>query len=192
MLSENDLIKGCQECNIKAQEALYKLYSRKMNAICFQYTGSLADAEDVLHEGFIKIFAKIRQYKGEGSFEGWMRRIMANMAIDYIRDKKKMPDIFSYPEGSELLDVESKEELSFDDEDSSFTHEEIMAIVNLLPLDYRIIFTMSCVEQFSHKEIADRLSIQESTSRSKLRRARNMLRELLEKLAKSKREKNLR
>jgi len=187
MQSENDLIKGCQEYNIKAQEALYKLYSRKMNAVCYNYIGNTEDAEDVLHEGFIKVFAKIGQYKGDGSFEGWIRRIMINSAIDFLKKEKHLHRIFSkLPNDDEVLNTPDSNENHDLNSYYSFTSEELVSVVNELPKDYRIIFNMYCVENYSHNEISNLLGIPENTSRSKLRRSREMLRGYLNKIIKNK------
>ena len=184
MLSEKDLIKGCQNCKIKAQEELYNRYSRKMYGICYHYTNSVDDAKDLLHEGFIKIFDKIRQYKGEGSFEGWMRRIMVNVTIDFIKKKKSRPDFIQ-----DLLLEDSGEELSGNEnwgqeteDDLDYTQDEILSVINKLPDELRLIFNMFCLEQYSHKEISELLSMKEDTCRSKLRRARTFLRKYLKEL----------
>ncbi len=184
MLSENDLIKGCKELNIKAQEALYKAYSKKMYAVCYYYAGSADDAMDLLHEGFIKVFAKIQQFKEEGSLEGWMRRIMVNAAIDFIKKKKSRIDVvadFSEEDFDDAL-VDKSEQ---DGEDQVYySQEEMMEAVSKLPEDLRLIFNMFCLERYSHKEISDKLLIREDTCRSKLRRARNLLKKSLEELHK--------
>jgi RNA polymerase sigma-70 factor (ECF subfamily) len=183
MLNENDLIKGCQEFNINAQEALYKLYARKMNAVCFYYTGSEADAEDVLHEGFIKVFDKIRQYKGEGSFEGWMRRLIVNVAIDFLKKKKKrldkVADFTIEVTDDNFSDIE---EIQEEENEIYFTNDELIEAIGKLKDEYRLIFNMFCLENYSHKEISEILSIKEDTCRSKLRRAKNILRQYLKEL----------
>ncbi len=183
MLSEKDLIKGCKDCKIKAQEELYNLYSRKMYGVCYYYTSCADDAKDLLHEGFIKIFDKIRQFKEEGSLEGWMRRIMVNAAIDFIRKKKARPDAvldFTVEDSDDELSNVAEEEGS--EEDIYFTQEEMLDAINKLPDELRLIFNMSCLERYSHKEISVLLGIREDTCRSKLRRARNILRTVLEEL----------
>jgi RNA polymerase sigma-70 factor (ECF subfamily) len=177
MLSEKDLIKGCKEYNSKAQQELYERYSRKMNAVCYYYTGSVEDAKDLLHEGFIKVFSNIRQYKEEGSFEGWIRKIMVNTAIDFLNKKKTRPDSFFYKEEEEEKLAATEEE---EENENSFTQEEILKALSHLSDEHRLIFNMSCLEGYSHKEIGEKLSIPENTCRSKLRRARNILREYLE------------
>ena len=186
MLSEKDLIKGCKECKIKAQEQLYTLYSRKMYGVCYYYTSNADDAKDLLHEGFIKIFDKIRQFKEEGSIEGWMRRVMVNAAVDFVKKRKARPDAVS------SFEVEDFEEDVIDDSEEEqdgeahFTQEEMLEAINNLPDEHRLIFNMFCLENYSHKEISELLGIREDTCRSKLRRGREMLRKYLEKLQKGK------
>lgn len=187
MLSEKDLIKGCKEYNIKAQQELYQRFARKMTAVCYYYTGSSDDAKDLLHEGFIKVFDRFKQYKEEGSLEGWIRRIMVNTAIDFLNTKKKysnltadyLKDEDSFVEAS--LSTEEKTE-SFGD----FTQDEILAVIQALPDEYRLVFNMACIEHYSHKEIAALLNIKEDNSRSRLRKARILLRKQLEALSKEK------
>jgi RNA polymerase sigma factor (sigma-70 family) len=183
MLSERDLIKGCKEYNIKAQQELYERFARKMMGVCYYYTGSTDDAKDLLHEGFIKIFAKFGQYKEEGSLEGWIRRVMVNTAINFLNKKKTQPGTVSTSSGfqDEYFNAVEEEE----DSGMNFTQEEILFVINKLPDEYRLIFNMSCLENYSHKEIAELLNIKEDTCRSKLRRAREILRSTLTELYKA-------
>ncbi len=188
MLSENDLIKGCQEFKIKAQEELYNLYSKKMYSVCYYYLGSADDANDIMHEGFIKIFSKIGKYKGEGSFEGWMRRLMVNLSIDFLKKNKTRPDSV-YNSSAEMISDQEYlkiEEYEIPDSEMDYTQEEIFALIDKLPEEYRLVFNLCCLENYSHKEIAELLVIKEDTSRSRLRRAREFLKKHLNELSKEK------
>lgn len=187
MLSEKDLVKGCKEYNIKAQQELYERFARKMLGVCYYYTGSTDDAKDLLHDGFIKVFSKIGQYKDEGSLEGWIRRVMVNNALNFLDKKKSKNDQFIHSSEwqNEYTIPQDEEKMS----EMDFTQEEILSVINKLPDEYRIIFNLSCLENYSHREIAELLNIKEDTSRSKLRRARNILRTQLGNLQKEKAEK---
>jgi RNA polymerase sigma-70 factor (ECF subfamily) len=175
MLSEKDLIKGCKDYNIKAQQELYERFARKMMGVCYYYTGSTEDAKDLLHEGFIKVFAKFGQYKEEGSLEGWIRRVMVNTAINFLNKKKSGLEIkkgLDNLEENYLNDTNDEEEKHRID----FTQEEILSIINTLPDAYRLVFNMSCIENYSHKEIAELMNITEGNSRVKLKKARDLIR----------------
>jgi RNA polymerase sigma-70 factor, ECF subfamily len=187
MITEQDLIAGCQQYNKAAQMALYKRHVGKMNALCLRYINSPDDAKDIVQESFIKIFSSIKKFKGEGSFEGWMRRILVNASIDYLNKKKK--HVFISIDDAESLHHEDSfsvfaEESDFVEEE--FTSEELMEAINGLPEMYKLIFNMHCIENYAHKEIAELLAIKEDTSRSKLRRARVLLRNTLAELSKIK------
>jgi RNA polymerase sigma-70 factor (ECF subfamily) len=177
MLSESELIKGCKEFNSKAQQELYERYSRKMSAVCYCYAGSKDDAKDILHEGFIKVFSKIKDYKGEGSFEGWLRKIMVNTSINFLTNKKKLSfkNLQDMEEAEEIADELTEEELEYFD----FSKEELSEAINQLKEEYRLVFTLFCFDNYSHKEISQMLGILEDTCRSKLRRARNQLKKYL-------------
>ncbi len=187
MLLEEELVKGCKEYNNAAQHALYKKYSAQMKSVCFYYANAQEDAKDILHEGFIKVFTKIKNYDGNGSLEGWIRKIMVNTAIDYI--KKKNPNIFQSLNNtlSSEYDEEPHYELKEDiDSDRSYTQEELSEAISHLPDKYRIVFNMACLEDYSHKEIARLLSIKEDASRTRLKRARQILCEYLENVSRVK------
>ncbi|MDB5271645.1 MAG: sigma-70 family polymerase sigma factor [Chitinophagaceae bacterium] len=192
MLTEEEIINGCKQYNKAAQMVLYKQYVGKMNALSYRYVNSYDDAKDIVQESFIKIFSSISKYKGGGSLEGWIRRIIVNASIDYLKKKKR--HIFVSLEQTDTLVTE--ENLSETDDEYSldrtaFTNEELMSAINALPEMYKLIFNMHCIENYSHKEIADTLSIREDTSRSRLRRARLALKEHLTGLLKKKMQQNL-
>lgn len=165
--SEKELILGCQNGDIWAQRDLFNIYGGKMLAICVRYTRSRAEAEDLLQDVFIKIFNHIGEFKFLGSFEGWMRRILINQALKNIKKKSyrfEIEEIENAPEESILPSV--------------FAHlneEELLKIIAELPEGYQIVFNLFAIEGWSHKEIAEHLHIEESTSRSQLAKARKIL-----------------
>jgi RNA polymerase sigma-70 factor (ECF subfamily) len=168
-LSESELIKACQKNDRKAQELLYNQYARKFQGVVLLYV-PYSESKDILHEAFIKIFLNIKQYLGKGSFEGWMRRIVVNAALNYLRSKKRI----SFP-GEEALDNQTEEpEFTTHQE---FTESQLLEFINAIPDKYRVVFVLSCIEELSHKEIAEQLGITEENSRARLKRAKTMLKE---------------
>ncbi|HSZ72680.1 MAG TPA: RNA polymerase sigma factor [Cytophagaceae bacterium] len=187
MLTEEDIIKGCKQYNKAAQMALYKKHAGKMNALCYRYVNSYDDAKDIVQECFVKIFDSIKNYKGEGSFEGWIRRIIVNASIDYLKKKKKHIFVsIEHAEYDPLNTSDHEEKEAYTIENAEFTKEELQDAINQLPEMYRLIFNMHCIENYSHKEIAESLAIKEDTSRSRLRRARIALRDYLHDVMKTK------
>lgn len=148
-------------------EEIYKTYARKMYAVCLRYAHKPEEAEDILHDGFIKVFSCLEKYKGTGSFEGWIRRIMVHTAINAYR--KYSSRWFAINE--EELNLES-EEISIED---NISHDELIKHINSMPDGYRIIFNMYVIEGYKHNEIAEILGITESTSKTQLMKARNFL-----------------
>lgn len=155
------------------QEELYRRYSPRMYAVCLRYAGNAEEAEDILQEGFIKVFNKMDSFRNEGSFEGWMRRIFVNTAIEHFRRKKY------------LLPVTEKEENTIEGKYisvlDSLSAKDIMQLIQELSPGYRTVFNLYVVEGFSHKEIADQLGISEGTSKSQLSRAKVILQEMVRK-----------
>lgn len=181
-LSEEEIIDGCMRKKRRAQKALYDRYHPVLMGICHRYSKSKAEAEDVLLMGLTRIYKKINTYQGDGSFEGWMKRIIINIAIDNYR--KNLKHYFHEP----IEDVTSFE-IGHDYIPDSFSVKEILSTIQQLPNGYRIVFNLFAIEGYSHKEIADRLEISESTSKTQLLKARKKLREkllLLNKQAKQK------
>jgi RNA polymerase sigma factor (sigma-70 family) len=172
-ITESDLISGCIEGNRRMQEELYRRFSPRMYAVCLRYAGKAEEAEDILQEGFIKIFKKLDSYRGDGSFDGWVRRIFVNTAIEHFRRKKY------------LMPVTEKEENTIEGKSISILDElaarDIMALVQELSPGYRTVFNMYVVEGYTHKEIADMLGISEGTSKSQLSRAKVILQEMVRK-----------
>jgi len=172
MPAEATLISNCLAGDRKQQKALYDLYSPKLFSICLRYTKNQMDAEDVLQEGFVKLFNNLQRFKGEGSFEGWIRRIFVNTAIEYLRSKK-IATI-----GSEFV------ENSLSDKQPSglenLYNNDLLAITRTLSVGYKTVFHMYAIEGYSHKEIATKLGISESTSKSQFSRAKAVLRTIVQ------------
>ncbi|WP_207431404.1 sigma-70 family RNA polymerase sigma factor [Sabulibacter ruber] len=173
MATEEEIIAGCKQEKAAFQEKLFQLYSRRMMAVCVRYTKSRFEAEDIFQEAFLKVFKNINGYHG-GSFEGWMRQIFINTAINHYHKNKKY---------QEQLDYSTVEEVVPNDEDiiSTLSGQELMGIINQLPEGYRLVFNLYIVEGFNHREIADMLQIAEGTSKSQLAKAKSYLKKMLQK-----------
>lgn len=177
LMSDEELIQGCIKGKDAFQYELYKRYSPKMFGVCLRYCASREEAEDVLQDGFIKVFKKIDSFRFTGSFEGWIRRIMVHTAI---RNK------YITLRAHEVNTLEGVEHPALDEKvTSKLMMMDLMKLVNELPQGYKIVFNLFAVEGYSHKEIAEMLEIQEATSRSQYLRARQFLREKLDKLQKN-------
>jgi len=166
MISDADLIKGCIEGDRRMQKQLYDQFSPKMYAVCLRYMGNADDAQDILQEGFIKIFKNLERFRGEGSFEGWVRRIFVNTAIEHIRKKKLNLSLTEKEDTIEFKSVSAVENIN---------EKDLLKIVSDLSPGYRSVFNLYVVEGFSHKEIGELLGINEGTSKSQLARARMIL-----------------
>ena len=163
------IIKGCLAGDRRDQELLYRRHSAKLYAVCLQYSGNDEEARDILQEGFIKIFENLVHYKYEGSFDGWVRRIVVNTALEKYRSKHnlyRIDDIDQIPEQNAEPDNEDYAGLGARD---------LMEIIRELPPRYRIVFNLFAIEGYSHKEISGMMSISEGTSKSNLSRARVIL-----------------
>ena len=168
---EDELITGCRKRDGNAQKALYDIYSSKMYGLCHRYLKDAMEAEDVLIVAFTRIFERIDQFKGEGRFEGWIRRIVVNEALTSLRKRRNM-----------YLDAELEEadyQLDYRNLEDHLEAEDLMQLINALPTGYRIVFNMYAIDGYSHKEIADSLGISENTSKSQLSRARTYLQKAL-------------
>jgi RNA polymerase sigma-70 factor (ECF subfamily) len=172
-ISESDLIQGCIAGNRRMQELLYQRFSPRMYAVCLRYAGSAEEAEDILQEGFIKIFKKLDSFRSEGSFEGWIRRIFVNTAIEHFRRKRYLQPVTEKEENT----IEGKY-ISVLDE---LAEQDILSLIRELSPGYRTVFNMYVVEGYTHKEIADMLGISEGTSKSQLSRAKVILHEMVKK-----------
>lgn len=168
---EEALIKGCREFDRQAQHAVYEKYAAKMFGLSIRYVKDSANAEDVVVGSFVKVFEKIDQFKGDGSFEGWIRRIVVNESLGFIRKNKSM-----YLE----VDIEHADrEPDYSSLNTQLEAEDLMNLVQQLPVGYRTVFNLYAVEGYSHKEIAEELGISENTSKSQLSRARSLLQKQL-------------
>lgn len=171
-MTDEQIIKGCQQKEAKAQRALFEKYASTMLGICIRYMKAQQEAEDVLQDGFIKVFEKFDKYSSEGSLEGWIKRIMINTALDQLRKNKKTDHHLDVDEVSYLLPKDSMivEQLSADN---------LLKILSTIPEGYRVVFNLYAIEGYSHKEIAEQLGITENTSKSQYSRAKAHLRKLL-------------
>ncbi len=168
------IIKGCLSGKRDAQRDLYTLFADKMFGLCIYYTNNRTEADDILHEGFMKVFKNIDKFKNLGAFEGWMRRIFINTALEKFRKKRLL-----YP----ITDInEYKEECYKDDIISNISSKEIMSIVAQLSPKYKLVFNLFAIEGYTHKEIANLLGISEGTSKSNLARARVILQKKIKKI----------
>ncbi|MDR0729966.1 MAG: sigma-70 family RNA polymerase sigma factor [Prevotellaceae bacterium] len=167
---ESELIAGCVKRNRIAQKQLYDKYATKMMGVCVRYADNYDAARDLLHDGFIQLFKKIDAYKGEGSFEGWMRKLFVNMALGYLRKKDVLKAHDGYATDIPAADYSVFEKLSAD---------ELVAKIATLPAGFRMVFNLYAVEGYSHQEIAGLLHITESASRSQYMRARSWLQKMI-------------
>lgn len=168
------LLSGCKDNDRKAQKGLFDFLAPKMYAVCLRYVGDRDTAKDLLQDGFITLFAKLDTYSGEGSFEGWARKIFVNTALMYLRktDALKLS-----------TDIEQARSLASDTPGAigQIGYRELLQLVASLPAGFRTVFNMYVIEGYSHKEIAAALGISENTSRSQLQRARMLLQDKIKK-----------
>lgn len=166
-LSEDEIIQGCIVGDRTAQKALYTTYSPKMFAVCLRYAKDYHNAEDILQDGFIKVFRYIANFRKEGSFEGWLRRIFVNTAIEHLRKSVHLYSIVD----QEDKPIDIVDESIYDVLD----HQDLLDMVQSLSPGYRTVFNLYVIEGYTHKDIADLLGISEGTSKSQLARARTLL-----------------
>jgi len=171
--NESKLIKRAAANNREAQHVLYELHAPKMLSICRYYIKDIHHAEEVMLNGFFKVFTNLKSFKAEGSFEGWIRRIMVRESISFIRQKKKVE--FA-EENMEIHDTH------YDAMQSEIDADEIQKLIDKLPEGYKMVFVMYAIEGYKHQEIASMLNISEGTSKSQLFKARKMLQEKINKL----------
>ena len=169
MQKEKDIIDGCLSGSRRDQELLYRRYAPKLYAVSLQYAGNTEEARDVLQEGFIKIFDNLSRYNHEGSFEGWMRRIIVNTSLERYRNRYYL---------SRVDDIDDVPEPEAEPDTSDFAGLEAYDLLNMimeLPPKYRMVFNLYAIEGYTHKEIGEMLGISEGTSKSNLSRARFIL-----------------
>jgi RNA polymerase sigma factor (sigma-70 family) len=165
----DNIIKGCLDGDRKSQERLYKMFSSKMFGLCLQYSDNYDDAKDILQEAFIKVFQKLGQFDHRGSFEGWMRRIMINTALEKYRSHLHL-----YPLTGEEM---KKEGPAYEEVFERLSANDLIRLVQELPPRYRMVFNLYAIEGYAHKEISEILGITIGTSKSNLARARGILQE---------------
>jgi RNA polymerase sigma-70 factor (ECF subfamily) len=159
------LINGCKEGKRGARKELFDKYRSLLLGICLRYSKNKSEAEDILMEGFINIYTKINTYSHQGAFEGWMRKVMVNTAIDYHRKNEK----YNKPDDiDEHYNIQSKDE----DALKQLSAKEIMALIQKMPPGYRLVFNLYAIEGYTHKEISQKFEISVSTSKSQLQKAR--------------------
>jgi RNA polymerase sigma factor (sigma-70 family) len=171
-MTEELMLAGCLKNNAAAQEALYNRFSPRMLGVCYRFAKNREDAEDMLQEGFIKVFTQMHQYRNEGALEGWIRRIIVHTCINNLKKNKKFSD---------SLDIIHANSIHINEEmiPSIMQAKQVVECIRMLPLGYRTVLNLYAVEGFPHKDIASMLDIEESTSRSQYTRAKAMLEEIL-------------
>ncbi len=171
-MTEEAILKGCLNNEPAAQQELYQRYSPKMLSVCYRFAKNREDAEDMLQEGFIRVFSQIHQFRAQGAFEGWVRRIIVHTCINILKKNKKF---------NESVDIIHATNIQVREESvpSIIQAKQIVECIRMLPIGYRTVLNLFALEGYSHKEIADMLDIEESTSRSQYTRAKAMLQEIL-------------
>ena len=173
-MGKKELIKACKKQDANAQRELYETYAPRMMGLCMMYCKDKDTAQDLLHDGFIKVFTQIKKYSERGSFEGWMRRVFVNTILEHFRkEKRKFEVISDIEEPQEKVGIldENIEQL-FDD---SITEDTLLKMIQELPDGYRTVFSLYVFEDYSHKEIGEKLGIKEAASRSQYSRAKSSL-----------------
>jgi len=164
----NQLVKDCIREKPAAQKQLYDHFAATMLGICYRYTKSITDAEDVLQDGFVKVFKNLQQFQFKGELGGWIRRIMVTTALNFLKKNAKYRHEFSY-------ENENLHPVTDDNPELKITGKELAELIRQLPVGYQTIFNLHAVEGYSHIEIGTMLGIHEGTSRSQYARARNLL-----------------
>ena len=161
-------LSDCIENDPRAQRMLYQKYSQSMYKICLRFARNKMDADDILQEGFIKIFAKLKDFRNEGAFEGWIRRIMINTSINFYKRK--------YPYFKDIdFETSRVSGLRYNNPIDEISQKEILQLIDDLPNGYRTVFNLNAIEGYSHNEIGKKLNISPNTSKSQLTRAKNSL-----------------
>jgi RNA polymerase sigma-70 factor (ECF subfamily) len=177
MDDQQKLVKDCLKNNPIAQKQLYELFAETMLGVCYRYTKSLTDAEEVLQQGFIKVFMNLHQYKMQGELGAWIRRIMVNTAINYLKRKPRYQLDLGFEDNTHLHPVTAIEP------EIRMNAKELLGMIRQLPPGYQTIFNLHAIEGYSHVEIGKMLGISEGTSRSQYARARALLIQWLEKVS---------
>jgi len=171
-MTEEAIFQGCLKNQAAAQKELYNRYSPKMLAVCYRFAHKREDAEDMLQEGFIKVFSQIHTFQNKGAFEGWIRRIMVHTCINNLKKNKRFND---------SVDIAYANSVQVREESvpSIVQAKQVVECIRMLPMGYRTVLNLYAIEGYSHKEIAEMLDIEESTSRSQYTRSKQMLEEIL-------------
>ncbi|MEP7233191.1 MAG: sigma-70 family RNA polymerase sigma factor [Ginsengibacter sp.] len=171
-MTEEQMLQGCLKNDASVQEVLYNRFSPRMLGVCYRFARNREDAEDMMQEGFIKVFSQIHQFRGQGALEGWIRRIVVHTCINILKKNKKFSDSVDLFHASTL-------HLNEDNIPSLLQAKQVVECIRLLPLGYRTVLNLYAIEGYSHREIASILDIEESTSRSQYTRAKSMLEDIL-------------
>ncbi|HTJ10909.1 MAG TPA: sigma-70 family RNA polymerase sigma factor [Dinghuibacter sp.] len=171
-MTEEVLLQGCLHKDAAAQQEFYNRYSPKMLSVCYRFAKNREDAEDMLQEGFIRIFSQIHQFQHKGALEGWIRKIIVHTCINLLKKNKKF---------SENVDIQYAQHLSVREEavPAVIQAKQVIECIRMLPIGYRTVLNLFAIEGYNHKEIAEMLDIEESTSRSQYTRAKAMLEDIL-------------
>jgi len=177
MSTEREMIEGCLRNDVKAQELFYHCYARKMFGVCLRFAGNPSEAEDILQDGFIRVYGNLHHFRFEGSLEGWIRRTMINTAINHYKKQLKFQQEVELNEATTLATIQ-------EDGLSKISREELLHIIQGLPTGYRTVFNLFVIEGYTHKEIGIMLGISENTSKSQLSRARGVIQHRFKKIMK--------
>jgi RNA polymerase sigma-70 factor (ECF subfamily) len=171
-MTEEAILQGCLKNQPPAQQELYSRYSPKMLAVCYRFARNREDAEDMLQEGFIRVFTQIHQFQSKGSFEGWIRRIIVHTCINHLKKHKRF---------NESVDITNAHgvQVREDSVPSIIQVKQVIECIRMLPIGYRTVLNLFAIEGYSHREIAGMLDIEESTSRSQYTRSKAMLEKIL-------------
>ncbi len=172
IMTEESILNGCIQQEPAAQKELYERFSGKMFAVCYRYAGNKQDAEDMLQESMVRIFSQIHQFQQKGSFEGWIRKVIVHTCINQLKKQKKFNDCVEITQAEYLLS-------KADSIPSIVQAKEIIECIGAMPSGYRTVLNLYALEGYSHREIAELLEIEESTSRSQYNRAKKLLENLL-------------
>lgn len=175
-MTEKQLIEGCQKDDNYARKRLYELYAKKMFALCYRYVNDYDVAQDLLQDGYLKVFERIRGYSSQGSFEGWMKRVFVNTTLDYLRKQKTNINIDDLPLATEMNDDEENKL----ENTSNISEKTLLSMLKQLPKGYATVFNMLVIEEYSQKEVAAMLQITESGVRSQYARARKLLMKMVQ------------
>ncbi len=172
----NEIVEGCRRRNKKAQQVLFDRYAPILLGICMRYVKDKSEAEDILQEGFLKIFLNINDFAEKGTFENWMKKIIVNTAITFYHRN------FKHNQNLDIEDVNPNEVITTDSPEGDYDTNELLQLINSMPQGYKVIFNLYAIEGYKHKEIAEMLNIDENTSKSQYARARKWMQNKLEEL----------